>query len=155
MTMIRVWNITDDPNSAVEPHNRMVLGKVLKPGRALQVDDSRLVGAHKITAEVNAKMLFIGPRPPAAYSQSKSPKRVQPDARLVDGAGRRQGTVSPTVARAHGEAPLEAIADDGVKALGGVKTVEEKPERLPPVPDVKKDRHGKESSKGDKKKSKE
>ena len=123
MAMVRVWNITDDTNPDVKPHNRMVLGKVVKPGRAVQVDEARLARAHKVHKDVAAGFLFIGPKPPASYQAVKTPPRATADARRVDENGQAKGKLMPPT-HAHPpppkkEAPVEAA--DEVKVTDEVK----------------------------------
>lgn len=89
--MTRVWNITDGGQKGVHPHNRMVLGKQIKPGHFLKVDESRLAGATKIEKDVSAGMLHVGGQPPQWYAQKKKPPRAVADGRIVDSDGRSTG----------------------------------------------------------------
>jgi hypothetical protein len=116
MAKIRVWNITDDSTTTVEPHNRMVLGKVVKPGRSILVDADRLALAHKVHKEVKAGILHIGDVPPSAYAAQKAPPRATVDARIVNGAGQRVGA-EIVVATGHGTLPTDAVVSDGLKAV--------------------------------------
>lgn len=90
----KIWNITDAPASPVPAQSRMVLGRVIKPGRSLRVTKDRLVNAHKLMADVEAGLLYIGNVPPKAYVAVKRPPR----AKLAAGVGRARvlpGTVVP------------------------------------------------------------
>lgn len=89
--MTRVWNITDGGQAGVKPHNRMVLGKMLKPGQYISVEESRLAGAIKIRQDVSAKLLHVGKQPPSWYSQKKKPPRAVADGRRVGSDGRAVG----------------------------------------------------------------
>jgi hypothetical protein len=70
----KVWNISDDPSTPVPARTLMVLGKTVLPGRFIYVDDKRLARAHKVRKDVEAGLLFIGPKLPAAYLASKQSK---------------------------------------------------------------------------------
>ena len=94
MAMTRVWNVTSDPSSEVPAQNLMVLGKLLRPGQSMQVDDKVLKNAHKVTKDVGMQFLAIGKTAPsylAAGVKAELPK---------------------TVARSHGGVPVAAIAED-------------------------------------------
>ena len=116
MSKVRVWNITDDANTDVTPHTRMVLGKVIKPGRSVLVDAERLEGATKVQREVKAGHLFIGEQLPAQYAGQKKPPRATADARIVDAHGRQVGE-KVEVAHGHGEFPAAAIVAEGEKKI--------------------------------------
>lgn len=94
MSMTRVWNVTSDPSTDVELQNLMVMGRLLRPGQSMQVDDAKLKTAHKVQKDVGLKLLAIGKGTPAY---------------LAAGAKAR---LPATVARSHGEVPVEAIAAD-------------------------------------------
>jgi hypothetical protein len=104
MATTRVWNISDDPSTKVPAIHIVVLGKDLAPGQFVQVDDSQLVGSHKIKKDVERKWLWVGMELPASYRAFKKPQSA-----AVPPAG---------AVRAHGE----------VKAVGeaGAAVVEEK-----------------------------
>jgi len=159
MSTVRVWNVTDDPTNDVTPHNRMVLGKTLKPGRSVKVDTERLAKAHKVNREVEAGYLHIGDQPPAAYTAAKSKKRAKPDARQVQN-GRMVGS-APGVSRAHGPvavAPSEEIkVEDKVEVKDEVKSEVKKEVKDAPKKTESKDEKveppkEEETSKGAKKK---
>lgn len=125
MTMTKVWNLTDAKTSPVKPRVRMVLGRAVKPGRAVQVEETHLEKAHKVRKEVKEKILFIGRRPPAWYTATKKPPRAFADARRVGENGRIDPTEAKTVvAKGHERLPAEAIAGDSAKAVDKA-TVEE------------------------------
>jgi len=63
--MTRVWNITNDPSTDVPAQNLVVLGKLLKPGQSMQVDEARLKYAHKTKKDIEAKLLAVGKAPPS------------------------------------------------------------------------------------------
>jgi hypothetical protein len=131
MGLIRVWNITDDANNPkVTPHNRMVLGKVIKPGRSVKVDEARLKLAHKVKKEVASKFLHIGDQLPPGYMHQKRPPRAVADSRLVDDKGRLHGA-KKDVAPGHGQVPAELIAKESGAAISkaaGEPPAEEKAE---------------------------
>jgi len=113
MAMVRVWNITDDTNPDVKPHNRMVLGKVLKPGQAVKVDEARLARAHKVHKDVKAGYLHIGNQPPVSYTSVKKPPRAKADARRVDEHGKAKGQpVAPAHGHGNAEAPVLEVKDE-------------------------------------------
>jgi hypothetical protein len=116
MSMTRVWNVTNDPSTDVLAQNLMVLGKLLKPGQSMQVEEASLKTAHKVTKDVGLKLLAVGKTPPSY---------------LVAGV---KATLPVTVARAHGEVPVEAIAADAPAAVED-KLSEEKPEETKPSAD--------------------
>jgi len=70
----KVWNVSDDPSTEVPARTLMVLGKTVLPGRFIYVDDKRLARAHKVKKDVEAGLLFVGPRLPANYLASKQSK---------------------------------------------------------------------------------
>lgn len=132
MSLTRVWNITDGGQQDVKSHNRMVLGESLKPGRYVQVDEASLEGATKLHADVDAKMLHIGKRPPEWYLKLKKPPRAVVDARVVTDKGELVGK-KVAVAKGHKraakapettEAPVEAPAAP-VETGSGETLVEE------------------------------
>lgn len=84
MATTRVWNITDDANPDVKPQNLRVLGKLVKPGRFVTVEEAALKRSHKVNADVGRGLLFIGKRLPASYTKLRKPAR----AKLADGVGR-------------------------------------------------------------------
>ena len=83
MSQVRIWNVTDDVRTSVVPHTRMVMGKVVKPGRSVLVDAARLEGATKVAKEVKVGHLYIGDVLPAEYTNQKKPPRAIADARIV------------------------------------------------------------------------
>src|SRR5512137_3089792 len=91
MSQVRIWNVTDDARTDVTAHTRMVLGKVVKPGRSVLVDASRLEGATKIAKDVKAGHLYIGDTLPAEYLSQKKPVRAVADARIVGADGKPRG----------------------------------------------------------------
>ena len=134
MGLVRVWNITDDANNPdVTPHNRMVLGKVVKPGRSVKVDEARLKLAHKVKRQVEAKLLHIGNQPPAGYVRQKKPPRAVVDARLVDDKGTRHGP-KVDVAPGHGQVPAELIAKESEGAIAKAAGEEPKAEEPTEAP---------------------
>lgn len=70
----KVWNVSDDPSTAVPARIVMVLGKAVLPGRFIYVDDRRLARAHKVKKDVEEGLLFIGAKLPSAYLASKQSK---------------------------------------------------------------------------------
>lgn len=70
----KVWNVSDDPSTAVPARTIMVLGKAVLPGRFIYVDDKRLARAHKVKKDVEAGLLFVGAKLPASYLASKQSK---------------------------------------------------------------------------------
>jgi hypothetical protein len=99
----KVWNVSDDPSTAVPARTIMVLGKTVLPGRFIYVDDKRLARAHKVKKDVEAGLLFVGPKLPAAYLASKQSK-----IHLKMPAGHK---------RAHGpDKPAKVVAKPAVKA---------------------------------------
>jgi hypothetical protein len=116
MAMVRVWNITDGGRSGAHPHNRMILGKAVKPGQAVQVDEARLMIAKKVHKDVESGILYVGPRPPAWYLKVKKPPKAVLDGRRVDASGKAAGK-KVVVAKGHARVPAEAIAADSEKAI--------------------------------------
>lgn len=112
MPQVRIWNITDDARTSVVPHTRMVLGKVVKPGRSVLVDAERLSGATKVAKEVKAGYLHVGETLPVEYANQKKPPRATADARIVGSDGKPVGA-KVEVAPGHGQFPAAAIASDG------------------------------------------
>jgi hypothetical protein len=126
--MERVWNITDGPNPKVKSQTMVVLGRVLKPGRAVQVDAERLKTATKVHAEVALGHLHIGPNPPADYLAMKKPPRAVADARLVGKDGKFQGARVIKPAPGHGVAPKPPEKEEPAPKKLEVKVVDEVPE---------------------------
>jgi len=123
MSMTKVWNITDANGPG---HQRMVLGRNVKPGRAVQVEEARLVNARKVLQDRDAGLLYIGVRPPAWYLAKKKPPRAKVDARLVGPDGRvDHAAPQVAVAQGHGRLPAAAIAADSTEAVDAVKVEEE------------------------------
>lgn len=77
MATTRVWNITNDSNPEVAPQNLRVLGKLLVPGRFVEVDEAKLKTAHKVHADVGRGLLFIGKKLPAGYVKARKPPRAK------------------------------------------------------------------------------
>jgi hypothetical protein len=116
MSLVRVWNITDDSRTDVVSHTRMVLGKVVKPGRSVMVDQQRLQSATKTLKEISAGLLYVGDVLPAEYLTQKKPIRAIADARRIDKAGNQSGE-KVTVSLGHGQFPGTAIVEDAVKKV--------------------------------------
>jgi hypothetical protein len=87
MGMTRVWNITDDPTTKVQERLVVVCGKAVMPGRFVNVDEDILKNAHKLKAEVQQGLVFIGKNPPAKYAAWKKPLKAQ----LPKGMARAHG----------------------------------------------------------------
>ena len=87
MATTRIWNITDSASAEVPsaPQNLRILGKLVVPGRFVEVEEKALKLAHKIHADVGRGLLFIGKKAPAAYVKAKKPPR----AKLPAGAARQ------------------------------------------------------------------
>lgn len=111
MAMTKVWNISDDPASDTPPVNTVVLGKLLKPGRSVAVDEAVLKRAHKLKRDEKAGIVYIGKAPPADYLKRKNPPR----AKLAPGVARTHGVILPKEA--------EAAVEKGVKKLDLIDTV--------------------------------
>lgn len=94
MSLTRVWNITSDPSTDVVAQNLMVMGKTLRPGQSMQIDEKALATAHKVKKDVGLKLLAIGKTAPA-YLLTK-----------------KKAVLSADIARGHGGVPVEAIAAD-------------------------------------------
>jgi len=114
MSLTRVWNITDGGQPGVKSHNRMVLGESLKPGRSVQVEAALLEGATKLQADVTAKMLHIGKRPPDWYLNLKKPPRAVADARVVTDKGELTGK-KVAVAEGHKRVVAETPAEEATE----------------------------------------
>ena len=121
--MQRVWNVTDGPFSPVKGQTLMVLGRVLKPGRAVQVEEARLVKAHKVHALVKEGWLYIGPKLPDWYVAMKKPPRATADARKVDELGGYVGATIVKPVLGHGVAPTPPTAEEKkiVKAVDALE----------------------------------
>lgn len=92
MATTKIWNISDGPNPKVAPQNVMVMGKLLKPGQAMVIDDAKLKTAHKVREEAASGILHIGKKAPKDYLMMKHPEHRK----LAPGVGRSQG--APKVA---------------------------------------------------------
>lgn len=124
----KVWNISDDPSTAVPARTIMVLGKAVMPGRFIYVDDKRLGRAHKVKKDAAEGLLFIGPKLPAAYLASKQSK-----VHLKVPAGHK---------RAHGP---DKVAKTVAKAAAKVtKTVTKAAVKVEKAEDKKKEKSWKE-----------
>lgn len=84
MGMTRLWNITDDPNTEMPPQNLVVLGKLLKPGQSMQVDEVALKKAHKTQKNIQDKLLAVGKATPGYL---KAATRASLPAELPRGHG--------------------------------------------------------------------
>jgi len=132
--MTRVWNITDGGQEGVKPHNRMVLGKSLKPGQYVQVDESRLAGATKIRQDESAKLLYIGKQPPAWYAQKKKPPRATVEGRrVVDGrtVGKKVTVVPGHAVTAMSQPSAPKPVEEAPAILEGEPVQEEVKEEAP------------------------
>lgn len=142
MAMTRIWNVSDDERTNVRPQTVMVLGKPLKPGKYVKVDEALLKRAHKVKKDVGNKLLFIGLSAPKAYADKKNPPRAK---------------LPKSVNRAHGLTHA-AISEEAVKKVDKVLTdkvevteeaaVEAKPAEEP-KPKPKKGRFGKKPKDSD------
>jgi hypothetical protein len=109
MSEAYIWNISDHPATDVKPMVVMVLGKNIAPGRCLKVSAEDLAVAKKVQKLAGDKVVHIGKDLPADYISAKKGTKA---------------TLSKGIARAHGEMPTEAIAEDAPKAIEDVKVVE-------------------------------
>lgn len=119
MATTKIWNISDyAEKEEVSPQNVMVMGRLLKPGQAMAIDEEKLKTAHKVKKEAEAGILFIGKKAPAGYMMQKHPEHRK----LAVGVARSQGA-SKTAAKASPakEAPKK----------------EAKTETPPPLPEFK------------------
>ena len=154
--MQRVWNVTDGPRSPVKGQTMVVLGRVLKPGRAVQVEEERLKKAHKVHALVAEGLLYIGGRAPEWYTKVKKPPRATADARVVNEDGSFVGATIIKPAPGHGV--VVPSANPPVKAKPAVKAepVDEPVVKAEPVaeaePVAPEEISGEETKKGRKKK---
>jgi hypothetical protein len=89
--MAKVWNITDHPGTSLPPRVMMVLGRSIRPGKCINVQDALLVNAHKVNRAVKAGKLFIGPKLPGDYLLAKN-RGVKVE--LPDGVARAHGPVA-------------------------------------------------------------
>jgi len=71
MAMTRIWNVTNNPATPVVPQNLLVLGKLLYPGKSMQVDEELLKTAHKIHKDEIGKLLYVGKEPPSYLQKTK------------------------------------------------------------------------------------
>jgi len=94
MALTRVWNITSDPSTDVPVQNLMVLGKLLKPGQSMQIDEKDLEKAHKTKKDVSLQLLAIGKTLPSYL------------------AAKAKATLPADLPRGHGQVPAEAMAAD-------------------------------------------
>jgi len=138
---VKVWNITDDTTTSATPRNMMVLGKNLRPGQGVKVDEERLKKAHKTRKDIDNKLLHVGPIPPPHYLRKKKPPR----AKLAKGVGR---THSQTVKDAAGEAAekVEVKLGDTVEPPKEEVAVEAEP--VEAEADTSKDEDSSEESSG-------
>ena len=65
MGTTRVWNVTSHPDTDVPSQNLTVLGKVLKPGDSVEIDEADLETAHKLKAYVKAGLLAVSKSAPS------------------------------------------------------------------------------------------
>lgn len=104
MAMTKIWNISDGPNPDVAPQNVMVMGKLLKPGQAMSVDEANLKTAHKVRKEAASGILHIGKKAPPDYLMMKHPEHRK----LAPGVARSQGAPkAPAPATAKAEPKKE------------------------------------------------
>lgn len=103
MGMTRVWNVTSDPSTNVPVQNLMVLGKLLKPGQSMQVDEGELKTAHKTTKNIAAGLLAVGKTAPGFLARAAK-------ATLPAGLARSHGAVDakPEVKAVEVKAPARA-----------------------------------------------
>lgn len=109
MTMTRVWNVTSDPSTEVPVQNLLILGRLLKPGQSIQIEEEFLKTAHKIKKYAEAGLLAIG---------SASPGYLTKTTRAL---------LPKDLARGHGPAPVPAM-EEPEKGKSEVKAVEAKAE---------------------------
>jgi hypothetical protein len=114
MSMTRLWNVTSDPSTDVPVQNLMVLGKVLKPGQSMQIDDAQLKAAHKTKKDIEAGFLAVGKGAPGYLAASTK-------ATLASDLPRAHG---PTAAATPAAKPIEAP-----KAEVKVETKTEEPKK--------------------------
>lgn len=98
MATTKIWNISDwDDNEQVGPQNVMVMGKLLKPGQAMTVDEAKLEKAHKVHKEVELGYLFIGKKAPAGYMRQKHPehRKLPPGVSRSQGAPKAEAPAAP------------------------------------------------------------
>lgn len=124
MGFTKVWNITDDTNPDVAPQNLMVLGRNLKPGQAVKVDEAHLKTAHKVHKDKDRGLLHIGMKPPVSYSKVKKPPRATVDAPRSHGPI-KEVEAEKAVVELKDNVVVEEQAEVTAKAVEEVATVEE------------------------------
>lgn len=65
MGITRIWNVTNDPSTDVKAQNLLVMGKLLLPGKYMQLDEARLKQAHALQKDIDRKYLLVSKNPPA------------------------------------------------------------------------------------------
>lgn len=117
MTTTRIWNVSDDPKTEAKSQSLLLFGKLVPPGRFVEVDEADLVNAHKLKKQQELGHVYVGKQLPPKYLKSMNPPR----AKLPEG-----------IARAHGKAPVDVIAAEGQVKVDEVLT--EKKTKSPKVP---------------------
>jgi hypothetical protein len=117
MATTKIWNISDGPNPDVTPQNVMVMGKLLKPGQALMIEEGKLKNAHKVKKEAAAGLLHIGKKAPADYLMLKHPehRKIPPGATRSQGKKKTPAAAPPPPKEVKEEVKELPKPDDTVK----------------------------------------
>jgi hypothetical protein len=125
MPFQRIWNLTDDPSRSKEPLSIMVLGKVLHPGGALEVDATRLKSAKKVLKDVEVGRLYLGMAPPLSYlTRKRRPGKTRLPAGVTRSHGEGKESVKPEapkveVAELPEDLPLAAYGSSHIPSFAG------------------------------------
>jgi hypothetical protein len=125
MSMTRIWNITDGGQPGMKAHTRTVLGRSVKPGRAIRVEEAALKNAHKVNREIQAGFLHVGNTPPSWYAAKKKPPRAKVQGRRINEQGRAYGSKTKVVP-GHGSRPSAEEIAANVAAASKVKASKKK-----------------------------
>ena len=106
---MRVWNITDHPETKCSARTTMIFGRSVAPGKYVTIEDDLLKGAHKLNKDAAARMVHIGNDLPADYVAAKGTTRATPRAgKLAHGEPVETKVVDSALAeeKVHEDAPF-------------------------------------------------
>jgi len=107
MNSIRLWNVTDWPETSHKTTDLVVMGKLVKPGQFLDVVPETYEGSSKTKVLVSSKMLHKGKTPPAGYGRAK---KIRVPKRHHGGHGKGGALFQPSSTSSSKEIPEEGKA---------------------------------------------
>jgi len=121
---MKVWNISDHPETDVEAQNLFLYGRSVAPGRFVRVPDEALKNPRKLMKEVAAGLAHLGETPPEDYLKARKPPKAEKPLNGVFAHGALLETKA--------EEPQEEKPEEAPKEEPKVeeKTTEEVPEIL-------------------------